>query len=82
MINKKLIIWYLEKKKKIDNKQLAFKKQKSTIFSIIKIKTKNLDGFRRKEKTVAIFFDIGKLYKKIKKVKTCEQQKIWKFGDK
>ena len=53
MINKRLF-WYLEKEKKIHDRQFGFRKQTSTIVAISKITTKILDGFRRKEKTAAI----------------------------
>ena len=44
-------------------------------FIIIKYKitTKIIDGFRRKEKTAAIFFDIEKAYEKVNAEKTLEQ---------
>ena len=51
MTNKRLV-WCLEKEK-IDDRQIGFSKQRST--------TKVLNGFRRKKKTAAIFFDIKKL---------------------
>ena len=41
---------YLEKKKK-DDSQFGFRKQRSTIDAITKLTTKILNGFRRKEKT-------------------------------
>ena len=50
------MVWYLEKEKKIDDRQFGFRKQRSTINAISKITTKILDGFRRKEKTAMIFF--------------------------
>ena len=40
----------------IDDRQFGFRKQRSKIDAISKITTKILDGFRRKEKTAAIFF--------------------------
>ena len=47
------------------------------IFIIIKYKitTKILDGFRRKEKTASIFFDMKKMYEKVDRGKTLEQLK-------
>ena len=41
--------------------------------AISKITTKILDGFRRKEKTTKIFFDIKKAYEKVNRDKTLEQ---------
>ena len=41
------------------------KLQRNTMDAISKITTKILEDFRRKEKTVAIFFDIEKAYDKI-----------------
>ena len=52
---------YLEKDKKIDNREFGFRKKRSTIDAISKI----LDGFRKKEKIAAIFFDIEKAYDKV-----------------
>ena len=49
----------MEYKKKIDNKQFGFRKQRSTIDAISKV-TKIIDRFKRKEKAEAIFFDIEK----------------------
>ena len=49
------------KRKKIDESQFGFRKQRSTIDTISKI----LDGFRKKEKTAAIFLDIEKVYDKV-----------------
>ena len=72
MKNKRLV-WYLEKEKKIDDRQLGFRKQRSTVNPISKITAKVLDGFRRKEETAAIFFDIEKNYDKVNRDKTLEQ---------
>ena len=73
MKNKRLV-WYLEKEKKIYDRQFGFRKQRSTIDAISKITTKILDGFRRrKEKTAVIFFDIKKTYDKVNRHKTLEQ---------
>ena len=72
MTNKRLV-WYLERKKKIDDRQFSFRKQRSTIDVISKITTKILDGFRRKEKIAAIFFDIQKAYDKFNRDKKQEQ---------
>ena len=44
MTNKRLV-WYLEKEKKIDDRQFGFTKQRNTIDAISKI----IDGFRRKQ---------------------------------
>ena len=70
MKNKRLV-WYMEKEKKIDDRDFDFRKQRSTINAILKIP----DGFREKEKTTAIFFNIEKTYDKINKEKTLEQLK-------
>ena len=59
MVNKKQV-WYLEKEKKVDERQFGFRKQRSTIDAISKITTKILNGFRIKQRTSAIFFDIEK----------------------
>ena len=75
MVNKRLV-WYIEKKKKIDERQFGFRKQRSTIDAISKIKTKIINGFRIKQRTSAIFFDIEKAYDKINREKTLEQLKI------
>ena len=64
MTNKRLV-WYLERERKIDDRQYSFRKQ-STSDTISKITTKTLDGFRRKEKTAAIFFNIEKAYDKVR----------------
>ena len=56
----KTLVWYLEKEKEMDDRQFGFRKQRSTIDSISKIKTKILNGFMRKKKTATIFFDIEK----------------------
>ena len=61
----------LEKEKKYA-RQSGFRKQKSTIDAISKLTTKILDGFRRKEKTAAIFFDIKKAYDKVNREKIFE----------
>ena len=72
MTNKR-IFWYLEKEKKIDDRQLGFRKQSSTIDTISKITTIILDGFKKKEKIAAIFFDIKKAYDKVNREKILEQ---------
>ena len=72
MTNKRLV-WYLEKEKKIDDRQFGFRIQRSTTDAISKLTTKILDRFRRKEKTSAIFFDIDKTYDKVNRKKTLEQ---------
>ena len=64
MINRRLL-WSLEKENKIDTSQFGFRKQRNTMAAISKIITKILEGFKRKEKTAAIFFDIEKAYDKI-----------------
>ena len=40
-------------------------RKRSTIDAISKITTKILNGFRRKEETATIFFDIEKAYDKV-----------------
>ena len=71
MTNKRLV-WYLKKEKKIDERQFGFRKQRSTKDAISKITTKILDGFRRKEKTATIFFNIENTYDKVNREKTLE----------
>ena len=71
-LTNKRLVWYLEKKKKIDEQHFGFGKQRSTIDAISKVTTRILDGFRRKEKTAAIFFDIEKAYAKVNREKTLE----------
>ena len=70
MTNKKLV-WYLEKEKKIDNRQFGFRKQRITIDAISKIVTKTLDGFRRKHMTKST----GRTY--LNNWKTLEYRKEW-----
>ena len=65
----KRLVWYLEKEKKIDDRQFGFRKQRSTIAKISKITIKFLEKFRRKEKTAAIFFNSKKVYDKNNRVK-------------
>ena len=72
MTNKRLV-WYLEKKKKIDDRQVGFRKQKSIIDAISNKTTKILERFRRREITAAIFFDAEKAYDKVNRDKTLEQ---------
>ena len=67
MKNKRLV-WYLEKEKKIDDRQFGSRKQRKTIDPISKI----LNEFRRKERTAAIF-DIEKAYEKVNRDKILEQ---------
>ena len=49
--------------------------QRCTIDAISKITTKIIDGFRRKKKTEAIFFDIEKMYDKVNRAKILEKLK-------
>ena len=67
MTNKRLV-WYLKKEKKIDDRQSI-----DTIDAISKITTKLLNRFKRKEKMVAIFFNIEKAYDKVNRDKTLEK---------
>ena len=78
MINKRLV-WYMEKENKIDTRQFGFRKQRNTIDAISKITIKILEGFRKKEKTAAIIFDIEKTYEKIIRESTFDQQRKWEF---
>ena len=71
MTNKRLVR-YLEKEKTIDDRKFSFRKQSSTKDAISKITTKFINGFRRKEKTAAIFFDIEKVYEKVNRDMTLE----------
>ena len=73
MTNKRLV-WYLDKEKKIYERQFGFRKQRNTIDAISKITTKILDEFSRKEKTTAIFFDIKKTYGKVNREKILQQR--------
>ena len=68
MTNKRLF-WYLEKEKKIDDRQFGFKKQRNTINAISKITTKILDGFRRKKITPVFLFYIEKVYDNVNREK-------------
>ena len=72
MTNKRLV-WYLENEKNIDESEFSFRKQRSKIDKMSKVTTKILHGFRRKEKTAAIFFDFEKVYDKVNREKTLEQ---------
>ena len=72
-MTKKRLVLYLEKEKRIDDRQFSFRKQKCTIDAILKITTKILHGFRRNEKKAAIFFNIEKSYDKVKRDKILEQ---------
>ena len=74
MINKRLA-WYMEIENKIDTRQFGFRKQEKTIDAISKIITKILEGFKRKKKTAAIFFEIEKAYDKISREITFHQMK-------
>ena len=60
----------MEKENKIDTRQFGFRKQRNTIDAISKITTKILGRFRKKEKTVAIFFDKEKAYDRINRKST------------
>ena len=73
----KILVWFLEKIEKIDNRQFCFRKQKS----ILKIITKFLNGFRRKEKITAMYFDIEKAYDKVNRKKTFEHRKTWEYRE-
>ena len=59
----------MEKEKRINDRQFGFRKQRSTIDA----RSKTFDGFRREEKTAAIFFDIEKACDKVNREKTLEQ---------
>ena len=74
----KRLVQYLEKQKKIDERQFDFRKQKSTIDAISKITTQIPDGFRRKEKTAAIFFDSKKAYEMSTEIRHLNN---WKNGN-
>ena len=67
------LVRYLEKEKKIDDRQFGFRKQSSTIDATSNITTTILNGFRRNEKTAIIFFDIKKAYDKVNREKILEQ---------
>ena len=54
MKNKRMI-WYMEKAKKINDRQFSFRKQRNTIDTLSKITTR-----RRKKKTAVTLFDIEK----------------------
>ena len=69
----KILVWYLEKKKKIDDRKCGFKNQRSTIDTTPKITTKILNGLRREQKSATNFFNIQKAYDKINRNKTFEQ---------
>ena len=62
-------MWYLEKEGRIDERQFGFIKQRSTIDTISKITIIIINGFRIKQRTSAIFFDIEKAYDKINREK-------------
>ena len=56
--------------KEKNDRQIGFRKRRSTIEAISKLTTKILNRFLKNEKTVAIFFDIDKVYNKINRNKT------------
>ena len=64
------------KGKKIDDRQFGFRKQRCTIDAISKITTKIINGFKAKQRTSAIFFDIEKAYDKINREKTLDQLEV------
>ena len=65
----KTLVWYVVKENKIDEREFGFRKQRNTKGTMSKI----CDGFRRKEKTVAIFFGINKVYDKVNRENTLEE---------
>ena len=69
----KWLVWYLEKKKEIDEWEFGFRKKKKHNILNNKNNNKNSQGIRRYEKTAAIFFDIKKVYDKVNKEKKLEQ---------
>ena len=74
-LKNKRLVCYLEKEKKIDDRQFGFRKQRCTIDVISKITTKILNEVRRKVKIV-IFFNIKKVYDKVNRDKTLENMGI------
>ena len=78
MTNKRLV-WYLERERKIDDRQLQ-KTRKHNQSQKYQISiSKIIDGFRRRVKTAPIFFNIEKTYdrdNRDKKVKQLENMGI------
>lgn len=57
MVNNRLN-WYLKKKQILNNNQSGFRKQRSTVDNILFLTTEVQKAFKRKENTIAVFFDI------------------------
>ena len=61
MVNERLM-WYLESEGKISKYQCGYRAKRGTIDHLVRLETFIRDAFRRKEHTVAVFFDLQKAY--------------------
>lgn len=61
MVNRRLV-WYLERNQILVDQQYGFRRGRSTMDSVFVLDNYIKEGFKKKEHTIAIFFDLEKAY--------------------
>ena len=81
MVNTRLV-WYLESKNLLSNRQFGFRKNRSTTDPLTMLAREIQNAFAKQNQTIAVFFDLEKAYDTTWRVGILQQLAIWGIGGK
>ena len=79
MVNVRLV-WYLESKKLLSNRQFGFRKGKSTLDPLLIVTREIQNAFAVQNQTIAVFFDLEKAYDTTWRGGILKQMAEWHIG--
>ena len=79
MVNNRLI-WYLESKNLLSNRQFGFRKHRSTLDPLLMLSREIQKAFARENQTIGIFFDLEKAYDTTWREGILQQLALWGIG--
>ena len=79
MVNARLV-WYLESKSLLSNRQFGFRKNRNTIDPLLMISREIQNSFAVQNQTIAVFFDLEKAYDTTWRAGILQQLATWNIG--
>ena len=76
MVNARLV-WYLESKQLLSNRQFGFRKNRNTIDPLLLLTREIQNAFAKQQQTIAVFFDLAKAYDTTWRAGILEQLTAW-----
>ena len=79
MVNARLV-WYLESKNLLSNRQFGFRKNRSTMDPLLMLTREIENAFAMQNQTIAVFFDLEKAYDTTWRAGILQQLIAWNIG--